>query len=483
MNPETNFLARAIKYKRARLSANGILPLETVRARALRVRRDSQPHSFRRALDRDGELNVIAEIKRASPSKGIIKENFEPSAMARAYTLGGAAALSVLTEEKYFLGSLDDLRAAREVSQLPILRKDFIIDEYQIYEAASAGADAILLIVAALGDEQLSQFRRVTEEELGMDALVEVHTSAEMERAVRCGATLLGVNNRDLRTFEVSLSVSTELAREAPANTLMISESGLRSADEINKLRALGYRGFLIGEALMRADRPADFLHSLISQGSIKDHALVKVCGITNSKDALICVDAGADMLGFNFYKYSPRCITPQDARRIIEQLPPDVLSVGIFVNEASPETVTTIADQADVAVVQLHGDETPRYCRALRGRRVIKALRVGQSFIPDHVGEYETEAILLDGFSPKARGGTGERCDWAVAKQAQQYVSKLFLAGGLTAENVAEAIAVVQPYAVDVCSSVESAPGRKDERRVRRFITNAKRTKSADGS
>ena len=476
MNSNTNFLSEIIERKQRRVDhARAERPLEIVRARASEVRQESRPHALRRALEPDGRLKIIAEIKRASPSKGVIKGNFEPTELASAYSRGGAVALSVLTEEDYFLGSLDDLRAVRAISALPILRKDFLVDEYQIYETAVAGADALLLIVAALNDEQLSRFRHITEEKLGMDALVEVHTVDEMRRAQRCGATLIGVNNRSLQTFEVSLDVSVNLAREAPADVLLVSESGLSSGNDLRRLQLLGYRGFLIGEALMRAEDPAQALQALNRDATRNDRGRVKICGITNLKDAQMCIDAGADMLGFNFYLRSPRYISPGEARRIIEQLPSEVMSVGIFVNEESPEQVAHIADEAAVAAIQLHGEETPSFCHALRDRFVIKALRVREGFIPERISEYETEAILLDAFSSRARGGTGERFDWSVAQQARQLVSRLFLAGGLTPENVKEAVEVVSPYAVDVCSSVESAPGQKDERRVREFIAGAR--------
>jgi indole-3-glycerol phosphate synthase len=170
----------------------------------------------------------------------------------------------VLTEEDYFDGSLDDLRTVKSTVKLPILRKDFVFEDYQVYESAAAGADAILLIVAALDDETLSHLRLLAEEELHMDALVEVHTSEEMKRAAATGATLIGVNNRDLRTFTVSLETSLALAREAPPNALLISESGLHSSSDLHRLRDAGYHGFLIGETLMRADNPADTLRELL---------------------------------------------------------------------------------------------------------------------------------------------------------------------------------------------------------------------------
>jgi phosphoribosylanthranilate isomerase len=198
----------------------------------------------------------------------------------------------------------------------------------------------------------------------------------------------------------------------------------------------------------------------------------VKVCGITNLEDALAAVEAGADALGFNFYKRSPRYLTPTDARRIISELPPDVLCVGVFVNEDSAAKVARMASEAGVSAVQLHGDESPEYCAELGGQRVIKALRVGRDFAPERAAQYRAESILLDAFSAGARGGTGETCDWELARRTRETVAQLYLAGGLTPENVARAIAAVEPYAVDVCSGVELAPGRKEASRVRAFVS-----------
>ena len=231
------------------------------RERIREAKTRANPHAFRSALQKDG-INVIAEFKRRSPSKGMIREGAKPSDVARAYQAGGAVAMSVLTEEDYFAGSLDDLRAVKSAVELPVLRKDFIVEEYQVYESAAAGADAILLIVAALDDELLLRLRRLAEDELGMDALVEVHTSDEMKRAVACGAKLIGVNNRNLRTFEVSLETSISLAREAPSEALLISESGLKNYADLRRLYDAGYRGFLIGETLMRAGDPAAALRN-----------------------------------------------------------------------------------------------------------------------------------------------------------------------------------------------------------------------------
>jgi indole-3-glycerol phosphate synthase len=235
------------------------------RERVREAKNRANPHAFRRALQKDG-INIIAEFKRRSPSKGVIREGANPSEIARAYEAGGAVAMSVLTEEDYFAGSLDDLCQVKSTVNLPVLRKDFIVDEYQVYESAAAGADAILLIVAALDDERLARLRGLAEDELQMDALVEVHSSDEMKRAVACGAILIGVNNRDLRTFEVSLETSLSLAREAPSEALFISESGLNNSADLRRLYDAGYRGFLIGETLMRAEDPAAALRSFRGQ-------------------------------------------------------------------------------------------------------------------------------------------------------------------------------------------------------------------------
>lgn len=255
-----NVLTEIISKKRERVAeAKQITPLEEMRRLADKPRK---PHSLSNALRAEG-INIIAEFKRRSPSKGPIRADADLTQVVTSYEAGGAVALSVLTEEDYFSGSLDDLRQVKATVTLPTLRKDFIFDDYQVYESAAAGADAILLIVAALDDETLLRLRTLAEDELNLDALVEVHTSDEMQRAITCGATLIGVNNRDLRTFEVSLETSISLAAQAPSESVLISESGLHSADDLRRLHNAGYRGFLIGETLMRAGNPEQTLREL----------------------------------------------------------------------------------------------------------------------------------------------------------------------------------------------------------------------------
>lgn len=250
---------------------------EVAQARAARpladlvaaARQAPPTRGFRRALQQPG-MQVIAEVKKASPSKGLIRADFDPVAIARAYQAGGAACLSVLTDVEYFQGDLAYLAQIRAAVELPLLRKDFIIDEYQVYEARAAGADAILLIVAAFLGES-SQGRTPADmhrlaalaHELGMDVLTEVHTAAELEVALATGAALIGVNNRDLRTFNTSLDVTFSLAPLIPADRLLVSESGIATTADLARLAAAGAKAVLVGESLMRQPDPAAALRDL----------------------------------------------------------------------------------------------------------------------------------------------------------------------------------------------------------------------------
>jgi indole-3-glycerol phosphate synthase len=217
---------------------------------------------FAAALAAGPNVAVIAEVKKASPSAGLIREAFDPAEIARAYEEGGAAAISVLTDEPFFQGSLEYLRVVRRAVGLPVLRKDFILEPYQVWEARAAGADAVLLIVAALEDTALAGLLGLTGE-LGMDALVEVHDRAELERAAAAGAAVVGVNNRDLRTFEVRLETTCELAPLVPSGRVLVAESGIATAGDVARVGACGAHAVLVGEALMRAGDIAGALRAL----------------------------------------------------------------------------------------------------------------------------------------------------------------------------------------------------------------------------
>ncbi len=251
-----DFLNTIIERKRERVAELlRTTSLAEMKDRAVEARAGRRPRVFRDAFKRN-EPNIIAEFKRASPSLGVINDGRDPVETALAYKNGGAAAISVITEEDFFGGTLNDLRAVHTAVDLPMLRKDFIIDEFQIYESAAAGAAAILLIVAELSPAQLIEYSDAAHS-LGLDALVEVHDDDELETAANAGASIIGINNRDLRTFKVTLDVSRQLIAHAPEGTVMIAESGIATAEDIAELKALGFQGFLIGEVLMRSGAPA----------------------------------------------------------------------------------------------------------------------------------------------------------------------------------------------------------------------------------
>ncbi len=255
---ELTVLDQIVVRKRAELLAEqSLVPIEELEEAPRFERR-----SFREALEMRRPA-VIAEIKKASPSAGVISEQFDPAAIARGYEAGGAAALSVLTDKQFFQGSLEHLEQARAAVDLPVLRKDFTLDRYHLLQAAVWGADAILLIVAALSDYDLTDLLAQARQ-LDLDALVEVHNEPELERALAAGADIIGVNNRNLKTLEVSLETSFQLAEQMPDDVLRVSESGIRTSADIQRLLAAGYQAFLVGESLMRQAEPGGALASLI---------------------------------------------------------------------------------------------------------------------------------------------------------------------------------------------------------------------------
>lgn len=228
---------------------------------------ETDPRGFVAALETaiaQGRAAIIAEAKKASPSKGIIRDNFDPAEIARSYAAAGASCLSVLTDQDFFMGSDRNLQLARAACNLPVIRKDFIVDPYQIYEARALGADCILLIVAALSDQQLQELSALTQQ-LGMDVLVEVHGADELQRALPLNTRLLGINNRDLHSFEVSLKNTFDLLASIPADRLVITESGINTPDDVAQMRAHGVQGFLVGEAFMRATDPGEKLRALFA--------------------------------------------------------------------------------------------------------------------------------------------------------------------------------------------------------------------------
>jgi len=453
-------------------------PPEAVQAKAAQA---NPARDFALALRRHPTSPaLIAEIKRASPSRGLLAPDLDPPDLARTYQQNGAAAISVLTDERFFQGHLDYLKTIREEVALPILRKDFIFDTYQIYEARAAGADAVLLIAAMLSEEELHSLYKLTRK-LGMTALVEVHDEAELKRALKLRPRLVGVNNRDLRTFQVDLETTARLRPLIPADVMLVAESGIHTPADVARLRRIGADAMLVGESLVTAEYIGAKVRALTRR-----EMSVKICGITTLEDALAAIEAGADMLGFNFYEPSPRYISSPDCARIATALRDrgaSVATVGVFVNKP-PEEVASILDSCGLDLAQLSGDEGPEHLDAL-GERYPGIGRAFKGIRPSTLAQAQADAgryarrtkppsLLVDAHSPGKYGGAGQTGDWSLARAlASEY--QLLLAGGLRPENVAEAIAQVRPWGVDVASGVESSPGRKDADKMAAFVQAAR--------
>ncbi len=259
----SDILEKILAVKREEVAASmKARPMSVVRAEAHEVEAPRDFVGAIRARIAEGKPAVIAEVKKASPSKGVLRENFDPAQIARSYAGHGAACLSVLTDERFFQGHADYLKQARAASGLPVLRKDFMVDPYQVYEARAMGADCILLIVAALDDERMRELETIAQA-LGMAVLVEVHDAAELQRALRLQTPLLGINNRNLRTFETHLETTLDLLPAIPPEKLVVTESGILARDDVQRMRASNVHAFLVGEAFMRADDPGAALAKL----------------------------------------------------------------------------------------------------------------------------------------------------------------------------------------------------------------------------
>ena len=440
------------------------IPLEEVQRLAAA---QPAPLDLYAALSSGPGVKLIAEVKRASPSKGLLAPHLDPVEIARVYEANGAAAISVLTEPHFFLGSPDYLKAIKQVVQVPLLRKDFILDEYQVYEARAWGADAILLICAILDDNQLRHLLS-TARNLGMYCLVEVHTAGEAQRAVAAGAKIIGVNSRDLVTFQMDPHLMRKLRPLLPADRVVVAESGIHTVADARRLARYDVSAMLVGESLVVSnDIPAQ-MRSLLQGANASTQ--VKICGLRTPGHLKAAIEAGADMLGLVFYEPSHRYIEPREARVLVEKLDTDI--VGVFVNREA-DFINDIAEQVGLHFVQLHGDEPPEFCQQIK-RPVIKGLRMQQHSDLGLLKAYQQACwrLLLD--TPTSQwGGTGETHDWTLARSVAQEFP-ILLAGGLTPQNVIEAIQLVRPWGVDVSSGVETNR-IKDEGKIQAFINNAR--------
>ncbi len=448
-----------------------------------RAGRQAAPRDFYKALARSGRVQMIAEVKRASPSKGLIAPDLDPVKQAQLYEANGAAAISVLTEPHFFLGSPEYLQAIKQTVNIPVLRKDFIIDSYQVYEARSWGADAILLICAILDDDKLNELLQLAQK-LGMHCLVEVHNEEEARRAIASRASIIGVNSRDLVTFQMKPMLIRELRRLIPRDRLVVAESGIYTAEDARRLARYDVQAMLVGESLVISRDVAEQMYSLLA--SANSSTQIKICGLKTLEHLQVAASKGADLAGLMFYQPSPRYLSPAQALDLINQFREtnegrEAMTdlVGLFVN-TGVEQINEITEDLDLHFVQLHGQESPEFCQRIN-RPVIKALHLN-----DQVDDVKLQAyrevvwrILLD--TPPIPGetlpgGLGRPHDWTRAAKIAQELP-IFLAGGLTPENISEAIQQVCPWGVDVSSGVESLR-QKDSKKIRQFI---ERVREAD--
>ncbi|WP_318365416.1 bifunctional indole-3-glycerol-phosphate synthase TrpC/phosphoribosylanthranilate isomerase TrpF [Enterobacter sp.] len=389
----------------------------------------------------------ILECKKASPSKGVIRDDFDPARIAEVYK-HHASAISVLTDEKYFQGSFDFLPIVSQIATQPILCKDFIIDAYQIYLARYYQADACLLMLSVLDDEQYRQLAAVAHS-LDMSVLTEVSNEEELERAIALNAKVVGINNRDLRDLSIDLNRTRQLAPRLGAGVTVISESGINTYAQVRELSHFA-NGFLIGSALMEQDD----LNTAVQRVLLGEN---KVCGLTRIEDAQAAYDAGAYYGGLIFIPSSPRVITDEQALLITEAVP-GLHYVGVFRNAPLPMVVAK-AEQLALTAVQLHGDEDQAYIDALRAAlpaniQIWKALSVATT-LPARDLRHVDKYVFDNG-----QGGSGERFDWSLL--TGQDLSNVLLAGGLSADNCVQA-AQTGCAGLDFNSGVESQPGIKD--------------------
>ncbi|MCL1127153.1 bifunctional indole-3-glycerol-phosphate synthase TrpC/phosphoribosylanthranilate isomerase TrpF [Shewanella surugensis] len=406
----------------------------------------------------------ILECKKASPSKGLIRDDFNLEAISDVYTRY-AAGISVLTDEQFFQGNMDFIPIVRARVTQPVLCKDFFVDPYQIKLAAHQGADAILLMLSVLDDMQYA--RLATEAaRYQLDVLTEVSNEAELERAIKLNAPIIGINNRNLRDLSTDLAVTEALAPLIPDDRVVISESGIYTHAQVKRLSPL-VNGFLVGSSVMSQD-DIDLACRMLTLGHNK------VCGLTRIEDIRSVTKAGAVYGGLIFAKKSPRALTLEQATRLMQQLTPSdpkLQFVGVFVNEAA-QTIATIAAQLHLFAVQLHGNETEDNITQVKAAlaslkldtQVWKAVPVSATSATETLNIPENaDRILFDSQAQGQFGATGQTFDW---QQAHRHKEEAMLAGGLTPDNAQKA-ATQGFYGLDFNSGVEQAPGIKDYEKV----------------
>ena len=479
---------------------------EAVKAAALALPADTG-FPFEAAL-RQQDFNFICEVKKASPSKGIIAEHFPYLDIAKEYEVAGAAAISVLTEPDFFKGDKKYLQEIASTVKIPVLRKDFIIDEYQIYQAKVWGASAILLICACLDVPTLTKFRELADS-LGLSSLVEAHDEAEVQMAIDCGARIIGVNNRNLKDFTVDVQNSVRLRNLVEDDVIFVSESGLETPEDIQVLRDNNIGVALMGETFMRSPNKVEKLAYLY--GPTYYTPKIKICGISKVETIPAIVDAKPDYMGLVFAP-SKRQVTVEQAKTLVDELHKQyektygevtvpmntdtaqdsqdiqdsqkfvqgnsnfekIKTVGVFVNE-TVENLLKIAEEVKLDVIQLHGDEDESFIQTLKEQsnvEVWKAVQVRSAADAEKWIDSSADMLLFDAYHKDERGGTGEVFDWS---SLDEFERPIMLAGGMDSTNVARAIRTVRPYGIDISSGIETE-GVKDDEKIKAF-TNIVRT------
>ena len=451
---------------------------EAVKAAALALPSDTG-FPFEAAL-RQQDFNFICEVKKASPSKGIIAEHFPYLDIAKEYEVAGAAAISVLTEPDFFKGDKKYLQEIASTVKIPVLRKDFIIDEYQIYQAKVWGASAILLICACLDVPTLTKFRELADS-LGLSSLVEAHDEHEVQMAIDCGARIIGVNNRNLKDFTVDVQNSVRLRNLVQDDVIFVSESGLETPEDIQVLRDNNIGVALMGETFMRSPNKVEKLAYLY--GPTYYTPKVKMCGISKVETIPAVVEAKPDYMGLVFAP-SKRQVTVDQAKILVEELHrgyakkygsdtehdknDTIKTVGVFVNETL-DNLVRIADTANLDAVQLHGDEDETFIQSLKERtnvEVWKAVQIRSAADVEKWIDSSADMLLFDAYHKDERGGTGEVFDWS---SLDAFERPFMLAGGIDSTNVARAIRTVRPYGIDTSSGIETN-GVKDDEKITAF-------------
>ena len=473
---------------------------ETVKAAALALPSDTG-FPFEAAL-RQQDFNFICEVKKASPSKGIIAEHFPYLDIAKEYEIAGAAAISVLTEPDFFKGDKKYLQEIASTVKIPVLRKDFIIDEYQIYQAKVWGASAILLICACLDVPTLTKFRELADS-LGLSSLVEAHDEAEVQMAIDCGARIIGVNNRNLKDFTVDVQNSVRLRNLVEDDVIFVSESGLETPEDIQVLRDNNIGVALMGETFMRSPNKVEKLAYLY--GPTYYTPKIKMCGISKVETIPAIVDAKPDYMGLVFAP-SKRQVTVEQAKTLVDELHKQyektygevtvskntdtaqdgqnsqdsqefvqensnfekIKTVGVFVNE-TVENLLKITEEVKLDVIQLHGDEDETFIQSLKectNVEVWKAVQVRSAADAEKWIDSSADMLLFDAYHKDERGGTGEVFDWS---SLDEFERPFMLAGGMDSTNVARAIRTVRPYGIDISSGIETE-GVKDDEKIKAF-------------